>query len=249
VFTESGVHTVRTAVVTAGGSPFEFTRSFTATLIPRSAGGEARSAGGLAAVRIPPAGVRRDTFILLETLPAPAREGGSTFRIGPVGALDGEAVLELAYDAAVLPDPEGLVVARVEGGNATPLPSEVIPGLGVVRARVTRLSDFTLLRGPGAAGGGAAPLRFALHPNRPNPFRGSTTLSYDLPADGPVRVAIYDVAGRLVTPLRDGPAPAGRNAVPWDGLDGRGARLGAGVYFARVTAGAEDRVLKIVLLR
>jgi hypothetical protein len=262
VFTESGVHTVRTSVVTAGGSPFAFVRSFTATLVGPG-GGEARSAGGLATLQVPAGAVRQGTFFLMEELAEAGGRSGqhvvireaAILRIEPVGALAGEAVLEIAYEAADHPgagriaEPGRLAVARIENGVPVPLPGEMIPERGVVRAPVTRLGEFTLVQDPGTAGGGASPLRFALHPNRPNPFRGRTTLHYDLPAAGPVRLAIYDVAGRLVTTLRDGPAPAGEHRNSWDGRDDRGAPAAAGVYFARVTAGPGDRILKIVLLR
>ena len=48
------------------------------------------------------------------------------------------------------------------------------------------------------------PLVNALHQNYPNPFNPNTTISFSLRAKGPVSIAVYDVAGRLVRVLIDG---------------------------------------------
>ena len=51
---------------------------------------------------------------------------------------------------------------------------------------------------------------------------------------GPLRVAVFDIAGRRVRTLADlGDAPAGVHAVPVNG-GGTGAPLGAGLYFFRI---------------
>ncbi len=77
-----------------------------------------------------------------------------------------------------------------------------------------------------------------------NPFVGSTILEYEMPKAGVASVAIFDVAGRKVTSLADGPAGAGRHAVAWN-ADG----LAAGVYFARLTTEDASRTRRVVLLR
>lgn len=77
----------------------------------------------------------------------------------------------------------------------------------------------------------ALPRAFALHPATPNPFNPQTTLHYDLPAAGRVRLAVYDVRGRLVRELVNGERPAGRHTVALDARD-----LPSGVYLVRLTA-------------
>jgi hypothetical protein len=82
-----------------------------------------------------------------------------------------------------------------------------------------------------------------------NPSARIATIGFGLETGKPVRLSIYDVAGREVRRLVDSDLPAGVHARDWDGRDASGSVVAAGVYFARLAAG--DRVLtqKIVLTR
>jgi hypothetical protein len=60
---------------------------------------------------------------------------------------------------------------------------------------------------------------------------------------------VFNVAGRLVRTLADGPFAAGRHRRIWDGTDGRGNPVAAGVYFARLDAGAVHERRSIVVVR
>lgn len=94
---------------------------------------------------------------------------------------------------------------------------------------------------PGAEGVediAAAPRAFRLLPGAPTPFRGPTTIAYELAADAPVRLWVFDVAGRLVRRLENAlRVSAGRYELRWDGRDEHGRKLGARVYFYRLDAG------------
>jgi len=81
------------------------------------------------------------------------------------------------------------------------------------------------------------PVRFALRANQPNPFHTSTRLRFDLPVRSPVRIEVFDLAGRRVSTLVDGIQPAGRHSYEWDGAGSRGTRAAAGVYLCRMIAG------------
>lgn len=83
----------------------------------------------------------------------------------------------------------------------------------------------------------------------PNPLPGAGAIRFTLPAAMDARLAVYDAAGRRVRILVDRALAAGSQAVSWDGRDDRGAAVAAGVYFARLTAGAAERRSKIVLIR
>jgi hypothetical protein len=85
----------------------------------------------------------------------------------------------------------------------------------------------------------------ALEPARPNPFVNGTVLGFSLRDAGFAELAVYDVAGRRLAVVTSGTFPSGPQTVAWDGRDGRGRRLPAGVYFYRLesAAGAEARRL------
>jgi hypothetical protein len=120
---------------------------------------------------------------------------------------------------------------RDDGGN--------VSGVAVVRITVELATG---VRDPVAT-------RFVLHQNIPNPFNPSTTIAFDVPAGGGhVRLEIFDVRGRLVARLVDGPQSAGHKLVRWDGMDRRGRRASSGVYFCRVTAPGFDETRKMTLV-
>ena len=69
-----------------------------------------------------------------------------------------------------------------------------------------------------------------------NPFGDRATVRFTLPQAGEVRLEVFNVQGRHVATLAEGPMTAGSHSVS---LDGRG--LGSGVYFCRLTAGPAQR--------
>ena len=98
----------------------------------------------------------------------------------------------------------------------------------------------------GPAGGTA----LRLLPMAPNPIGASGEIRFSLPAEGPVEVAIYDMAGRRVRAfIRGESLSAGSHMITWDGRDDRGAVLGNGIYFVRVQAAGAVRTAKAVLMR
>ena len=96
--------------------------------------------------------------------------------------------------------------------------------------------------------GGSRPRILALAQNTPNPFAGSTRIAYELPAAGAVRVDVFDLSGRLVRTLVDGPQGPGRETVAWDGRDDAGRALAGGIYFIRLRAETGSLVKRAVLL-
>jgi len=94
------------------------------------------------------------------------------------------------------------------------------------------------------------PARFALHPNTPNPFNPATVITYDLPEQAAVQLRVFDVAGRLVRVLvADQQTGPGRNRVTWDGRDGAGRCVAAGVYLCRMEAGAFRETMLMTLVK
>lgn len=91
--------------------------------------------------------------------------------------------------------------------------------------------------------------RAALGPAWPNPFHRVTRVAFEAARPARVRLAVYDVGGRLVATLLDGAVTAGRHAAEWNGRDSRGREAGSGVYFARLESPAGVEMRKLVLAR
>lgn len=102
----------------------------------------------------------------------------------------------------------------------------------------------------GLTGGSAPPPGgVTLETGRPNPFGRTSAIQFSVTDPAPIEIAIYDVAGRLVRVLWSGPHPIGPDVVSWDGRDGHGARVAAGVYFARLSQGEASVTSKLALIR
>jgi hypothetical protein len=83
----------------------------------------------------------------------------------------------------------------------------------------------------------------------PNPMRGPGTLQVQVGASGSLRLRIYDLQGRIVRTLHDGPVEAGLRAFTWDGRDDAGRTLGSGIYFASAVTSARRSTVRLVVLR
>jgi hypothetical protein len=79
----------------------------------------------------------------------------------------------------------------------------------------------------------------------PNPLNPEGTLSFATGQAGRVRVAVFDLNGRLVKTLLDEFRAAGSHDVPWNGTRADGRRVASGVYFFRIES-AEGRVVRSV---
>ncbi len=93
------------------------------------------------------------------------------------------------------------------------------------------------------------PKEFALHNNYPNPFNPVTTINYDLPKEGNVRLIIYDIMGREIAKLNNGFMPAGYHSVKWNARNQFGVEVSAGVYFYQIQAGQFTKTQKMILLK
>ncbi|MBN2185116.1 MAG: T9SS type A sorting domain-containing protein [Candidatus Krumholzibacteriota bacterium] len=92
------------------------------------------------------------------------------------------------------------------------------------------------------------PPAIQLHQNYPNPFNPSTTIAFDLPSAGDVKLRIYNVKGELVSIVLDEFSREGWHRIVWDGNCRNGSRAASGVYFYRLTACGSEQTRKIMLL-
>lgn len=135
----------------------------------------------------------------------------------------------------------GSMVIDVDGPR---LDARFLDGVGAVR------DSFTMIKGGTVSAPPVAQERhLSLQAPRPNPSRGETRVAFVLPTASPVRFSVLDASGRTVRVLADGPRPAGRHELRWDGRDDRGRALGAGVFFVVLDTGVEITSRKLTRIR
>ncbi|MBI4553917.1 MAG: T9SS type A sorting domain-containing protein, partial [Candidatus Latescibacteria bacterium] len=98
------------------------------------------------------------------------------------------------------------------------------------------------------------PAAYRLSQNAPNPFNPTTTIRYELPRPGQVRLTVYNLLGQEVVTLVDAQQEAGFHTVQWTGLNAARQRVASGVYFYRLTVQGAARtaftsVKKMLLLK
>ncbi len=86
----------------------------------------------------------------------------------------------------------------------------------------------------------------------PNPFNPATEISFTLPGSPrttlPTVVEIFDLRGRRLTRLVDDDLAPGSHSVRWRGEDDSGRSVGSGLFFARILAGDQRAVVKLILV-
>ena len=103
------------------------------------------------------------------------------------------------------------------------------------------------IRGRGGAVASSSPsgtLRFELEGARPNPVRGTTTLAFELPRDGRIRLEVLDVHGRKMDTVVDEFRAAGSYSAVWTAKS-----LANGIYFFRLEAGNRVATRKFALMQ
>ena len=93
------------------------------------------------------------------------------------------------------------------------------------------------------------PTHFALAPAFPNPFNGSTQITYTLAAGTSVELRVYNALGQAVRTLLRQHREAGTHQIHWDGRDNQGRPLASGTYLLIMRAGAARQATKMLLLR
>jgi hypothetical protein len=85
----------------------------------------------------------------------------------------------------------------------------------------------------------------------PNPFRAGSGMEIALasPRREMGEVSVYNVRGRLVRRLYTGEIAHGWQRYLWDGRDGRGQTVSAGVYLVRATVGGVKQSRKVTVVR
>ncbi|GJM43240.1 MAG: hypothetical protein DHS20C21_00820 [Gemmatimonadota bacterium] len=83
----------------------------------------------------------------------------------------------------------------------------------------------------------------------PNPFRDHLSLELAIARRTEVTLRVFDIRGRSVATVHDGPLESGVHTVQWSGHDGSGRPVGTGVYFLRMDAGGRSWTQKVLRVR
>ena len=95
----------------------------------------------------------------------------------------------------------------------------------------------------------ARPVHYRLGDSYPNPFNPAVVLPLDLVTDvARVSLTVYDVLGRQVRQLWQGPLRAGTHRFSWDGRDEAGKEVAAGVYIYQVEVNGQTEAKKTTKL-
>ena len=111
-----------------------------------------------------------------------------------------------------------------------------------------RIDDVTMRAVAGTAvqrdAGIEAPRSFVLRQNYPNPFNPATEIQFDLARSGEIHLTVHNSAGQQVAVLAGGYHAAGTYRAQWDA-----SAMPSGVYFCRLQAADDSRVIKMVLMK
>ena len=81
--------------------------------------------------------------------------------------------------------------------------------------------------------------------NFPNPFSTLTAIPYKVPVTSPVRIAIYNLQGRLIKVLCDSIANPGDYFTSWDGTNMQNSKQKQGIYLALLTTSGLSEAIRI----
>lgn len=91
--------------------------------------------------------------------------------------------------------------------------------------------------------------QFSLSPNYPNPFNSSTTIHYELYRPSEIKLAVYDIQGRLIRLFGEGWEKPGSHFLRWDGRNDNQQPVSSGIYLLVLDAGNYRLSRKMILLQ
>jgi hypothetical protein len=141
--------------------------------------------------------------------------------------------LHLVYNCDPIPGCNDPFPALSDRGSVSP----IALAIKYLRIPVTSVVDVSAIEG-------ATPSRFALRQNYPNPFNSVSEIQLNVSEYAFVRLTVFDLLGREIAALVNGPLPPGRYTRQFDARE-----FPTGVYFYKLEAGTYIETRKMVLLR
>jgi len=172
-------------------------------------------------------------------------KSAGTGTVGEIQAIQGKTIVGVDKDGNGIEELSAcfakadlrLLFANLQGNSSVPvtLEASLVQG-GKIRASL----DVAVLAGGGPLAASVAP----------NPLNPEATLSFSTSLPGRVRVALFDLNGRLVRALMDEASlPAGYHDLIFDGRAEGGEKLASGVYFYRIESAEGDAAGRFVIAK
>jgi hypothetical protein len=125
-------------------------------------------------------------------------------------------------------------------GKARPFPAGSMPDIGAYESILGSPATGIYLQS-----NSEIPQLFTMHQNYPNPFNPTTTISYDLPRPGNVKLTVYNALGKKVAELVNDNQVEGSHSVVFDAQD-----LSSGIYIYQLKIeGRFSEKKKMMLLK
>lgn len=151
------------------------------------------------------------------------------------------------YDSTNKLTSDGFIVATDVNGNV------YVGGQSVNSSTATNYDFVTIKYSNGSAGFRTIPstgvtennnIALITLKNYPNPFFNNTIIEYQIPHDGKVTLAIYDLSGREITILVNETKPAGIYKINFES-----GKLSSGTYLCRIQYGDFNKIKELVVLK
>jgi hypothetical protein len=235
----------------------------TVDFIESLVGGTLHLSGSNVTLTIPAQALEDDAYVLLSVSQypeAPIPESSAKLvaaQVDPVHTAVGPLVsagsagmdltapilLSLPYDPA-LAENDDLGVYRAEGNGWIYVGGTPGSQQGMLQTYSWKFGQFQVFAGPLGDMKPELPYRFTLDQNYPNPFNPATRIKFELTRAQMVTVDVFNIMGKRVAQIGDGPFEAGRHTLTWNA-----GSLSSGVYFMRLKA--EEGILyrKMMLLK
>ena len=135
-------------------------------------------------------------------------------------------------------DSTDVYIAIAYGSDLTALQTEISDAQNIYDTVITSLeAEETTVR------------TFKLFPNYPNPFNPQTTIRFELPQAGDIKLAVYNMQGRLIKTLSSGQHGSGTHLYTWDGTDMNGNTVASGIYIYQLSAPGVMQSQKMVFVK
>ena len=88
-----------------------------------------------------------------------------------------------------------------------------------------------------------------LHSCFPNPFNPKATISFNIPYDDHVEIAVFNLKGQKVKTLLSEFRANGSHSIIWSGTDESGKLSSSGIFFYKIKTSKHIASGKIILLK